>query len=164
MIGGRVGDHPGAVTSKVWKFNLATHKWSEGPQLPVPVAAGGGALVDNHIHWFGGLDPNASCDVSNHYVYDLDNPSAGWTDISGIAPMPIPRNHFATVVYKGLIYAIGGQFTHGGCGGGTPDCPMFSHIQSPLHLYIRVPSMSWAVLPMATKYTVTIHRQTIGIR
>ena len=35
--------------------------------------------------------------------------------------MPVPRNHFATVVHDGLIYAIGGQFTHGGCGGGTPD-------------------------------------------
>ena len=121
IIGGRVGDHPGAVTSKVWKFNLITHQWSAGPKMPVPVAAGGAALVDNRIHWFGGLDPNAQCDVSNHYVYDLDNPSAGWSDISGIAPMPIPRNHFGTVVHEGLIYAIGGQFTHDGCGAGTPD-------------------------------------------
>ncbi len=121
IIGGRLGHHPGAVTAKVWKFNLTTHNWSQGPQLPAPVAAGGAALVDNRIHWFGGLDANAQCDVANHYVYDLDNPSAGWSDISSIAPMPIPRNHFATVVHKGLIYAIGGQFTHDGCGPGTPD-------------------------------------------
>jgi len=121
MLGGRVGDHPGAVTSKVWKYNLNTNKWSAGPQLPVPVAAGGAALINNRVHWFGGLDAKAQCDVSNHYVYDLGNPSEGWTDISSVAPMPVPRNHFATIVYGGLIYAIGGQFTHGGCGAGTPD-------------------------------------------
>ena len=98
MIGGRVGNHPGAVTNKVWKYNLNTEKWSAGPALPVPVAAGGAALVDNKIYWFGGLDRNAQCDVDNHYVYDLGNPGAGWKDISGTAPMPRPRNHFATVV------------------------------------------------------------------
>lgn len=121
IIGGRVGNHPGAVTSKVWKFNLHTGKWSSGPKLPVPVAAGGAALVDNKVYWFGGLDKNAQCDVDNHYVYDLNMPSAGWKDISSTAPMPIPRNHFATVVHNELIYAIGGQFTHDGCGAGTPD-------------------------------------------
>lgn len=121
ILGGRVGDHPGAVTSKVWIYNLTSKEWSAGPKLPVPGAAGGAALVGNRIHWFGGLDTNAQCDVANHYVYDLANPSGGWNDISGIAPMPIPRNHFATVVHDGLIYAIGGQFTHGGCGAGTPD-------------------------------------------
>ncbi len=121
MLGGRVGDHPGPVTADVWKYDLNSGKWSEGPQLPVPVAAGGAALVNNRIHWFGGLDAKAQCDVSHHYVYDLGNPSAGWKNISSQAPMPVPRNHFATVVYGGLIYAIGGQFTHGGCGAGTPD-------------------------------------------
>ena len=141
MIGGRVGNHPGGVTSKVWKFNLITHKWSQGPQLPKPVAAGGAALVDNRIHWFGGLDANASCDVDNHYVYDLDNPSAGWTDISGIAPMPIPRNHFATVVHDDLIYAIGGQFTHDGCGPGTPDSALVHVFNPDTNIWTQVASL-----------------------
>ena len=130
IIGGRLGDHPGSVTSKVWKFNLDTFDWSAGPELPIPGAAGGAALVDDHIHWFGGLDTQANCDVDNHYVYDLANPSEGWSDISSIAPMPIPRNHFATVVLDGLIYAIGGQFTHDGCGAGTPDTKL-SHVYDP---------------------------------
>ena len=130
IIGGRLGDHPGAVTSKVWKFNLDTLDWSAGPKLPVPGAAGGAALVDDRIHWFGGIDTQARCDVDNHYVYDLNNPSAGWSDISSVAPMPIPRNHFATVVLDELIYAIGGQFTHDGCGAGTPDTNL-SHVFDP---------------------------------
>ncbi len=122
LIGGRVGSHPGRVTAQVWKYNLSTSNWSQGPSLPVAGAAGGAALVDNKIHWFGGLDTLARCDVSNHFVFDLGRPGAGWKNISGVAAMPSPRNHFGTVVHGGLIYAIGGQFTHGGCGSsGTPD-------------------------------------------
>jgi len=130
ILGGRIGSHPGAMTAKVWIFNLNTHQWTQGPKLPRPVAAGGAALVNNRIHWFGGLDVNAQCDVANHYVYDLNNPNAGWKDLSGIAPMPIPRNHFATAVHAGLIYAIGGQFTHDGCGAGTPDTDLV-HVFNP---------------------------------
>lgn len=122
LIGGRVGSHPGRVTAQVWKYNLAGSNWTQGPSLPVAGAAGGAALVGNRIHWFGGLDTLARCDVANHFVYDLGRPEAGWVDISGVAAMPSPRNHFGTVVLNGLIYAIGGQFTHGGCGkSGTPD-------------------------------------------
>ena len=130
IIGGRVGNHPGAVTSKVWKYNLATEKWSAGPGLPVPGAAGGAALVNNKIHWFGGLDSKAQCDVANHFVYDLGKPAAGWKNITSAAPMPSPRNHFATVVHNNLIYAIGGQFTHDGCGAGTPDTNLV-HVFNP---------------------------------
>jgi len=44
--------------------------------------------------------------------------------------MPRPRNHFATVVHNNLIYAIGGQFTHDGCGAGTPDTNLV-HVFNP---------------------------------
>lgn len=130
LIGGRVGNHPGPVSAKVWIFNLDSRVWSAGPELPVPGAAGGAALVNDRIHWFGGLDTVAQCDVDHHFVYDLNNPSDGWRDITAIAPMPIPRNHFATVVLNGLIYAMGGQFTHDGCGPGTPDTEL-SHVFDP---------------------------------
>lgn len=130
IIGGRVGNHPGPVTADVWKFNLDSRVWTPGPTLPVPGAAGGAALVNNRIHWFGGLDTAAQCDVDHHFVFDLNDPSGGWQDISSIAPMPVPRNHFATVVLDGLIYAMGGQFTHDGCGQGTPDTEL-SHVFDP---------------------------------
>ena len=117
IIGGRLGRHPGKVTSDVFIYNLETAKWRRGPSMPVPVAAGGAAVINNRIHWFGGLDKNANCDVANHYVYDLNMKSAGWQNITAVAAMPNPRNHFATVVHDGLIYAIGGQFGHDNCGG-----------------------------------------------
>ena len=117
IIGGRIGRHPGRVSNKVWIFNLDNHQWRRGPDLPTPGAAGGAALVDNKIHWFGGLDVNASCDVDNHFVYDLKAPGAGWKNITSIARMPNPRNHFSTAVVNGIIYAMGGQFGHDACPG-----------------------------------------------
>ena len=115
LIGGRIGSHPGKVTDAVWIYDLERGTFREGPKLPIPGAGGGAALVDNRIHWFGGLDPLARCDVDRHVVFDLDLPSAGWQDITGVAAMPLPRNHFSTVTVGGLIYAIGGQNSHDGC-------------------------------------------------
>jgi N-acetylneuraminic acid mutarotase len=119
IIGGRVGNHPGRVTDDVWIYNLDTGKWRSGPDMPKAVAAGGAAIVDNTIHWFGGLDSKARCDVDNHYIYDLDAPGAGWQDISSVASMPMARNHFATVVLDGWIYAVGGQNGHDACPAGV---------------------------------------------
>jgi len=117
LLGGRIGRHPGITSNRVWIFNLNTHKFSRGPDLPARVAGGGAALVDNKIHWIGGLDENASCDVMSHYVYDLDAPGQGWNDITNAAAFPTPRNHFSTAVHNGMIYAMGGQFGHDACPG-----------------------------------------------
>ena len=117
LIGGRKGNHPGKVSNQVWKYNLTTGSWIAGPSLPQPAAAGGAALINNKIHWFGGLDPQAKCDVGHHYFLDLNNLNIGWQNISGYASMPSPRNHFATAVFNGWIYAIGGQYGHDSCPG-----------------------------------------------
>ena len=117
IIGGRKGSHPGQVSNQVWKYNLSSGSWTAGPGLPVPGAAGGAALINNKIHWFGGIDAQANCDTGNHFVYDLNQPSSGWQNITGFAAMPSPRNHFATTVFNGWIYAIGGQYGHDSCPG-----------------------------------------------
>ena len=119
LIGGRIGSHPGKVTDQVWIYDLESGTFRAGPKLPIPGAGGGAALVNNRIHWFGGLDPLARCDVDRHYLFDLDLPSAGWQNITAVAAMPLPRNHFSTVTLGGLIYAIGGQNGHDGCPGGS---------------------------------------------
>jgi len=125
IIGGRIGSHPGRVSNKVWIYNLDKKKWRNGPALPTPGAAGGAALVNNKIHWFGGLDTHARCDVNSHFVYDLKKPAAGWKNITSKAAMPSPRNHFSTAVVGGIIYAMGGQYGHDGCPGkNTDDTPL----------------------------------------
>ena len=125
LIGGRIGSHPGRVSDLVWIYNLDTNEWRSGPKLPIPGAAGGAALVNNKIHWIGGLDPNASCDVATHLVYDLGSPAAGWQNITATAGMPSPRNHFSTAVVNGIIYVMGGQYGHDACPGFfTHDTPL----------------------------------------
>ena len=115
LIGGRVGDHPGRVTDRVWIMDLDTREWREGPRLPVPFAGGGAALVGDTLHVFGGVDARAECDVATHVALDVDAPGDGWRNLGGDAPFPNPRNHFATVVLDGLVYAVGGQYGHDRC-------------------------------------------------
>lgn len=125
IIGGRIGSHPGLVSNKVWIYNLDSGKWRSGPKLPKQSAAGGAALVNNKVHWIGGLDRFARCDVANHFVYDLGKPAAGWKDITASAGMPSPRNHFSTAVVDGIIYVMGGQYGHDNCPGKrTQDTPL----------------------------------------
>ena len=131
IIGGRIGSHPGAVSNKVWLYNLTSGNWTSGPTLPVAGAAGGAALVDNKVHWFGGLDTQARCDSGNHFVYDINQPAAGWQNISAVAAMPVPRNHFATTVLNGWIYAIGGQHGHDGCPGQNTQDTNLVHAYNP---------------------------------
>ena len=72
-------------------------------------------MIDNRIHLFGGLDDVARCDINTHWVYDLNDPASGWQDLTHIAPVPLPRNHFATAVLDEKIYMIGGQIGHDNC-------------------------------------------------
>lgn len=131
LIGGRIGNHPGPVTDNVWIFNLDSYNWRRGPALPIAGAGGGAAVVNNRIHWFGGLDTQANCDVPNHFVYNLSNPSAGWQDITATAGMPSPRNHFSTIELGGKIYAIGGQFGHDACPGAPAAETNLVHVFNP---------------------------------
>ncbi len=131
LLGGRVGAHPGRVTSDVWIYNINSKQWRKGPKLPRPMAGGGAALVNNKIYMFGGVDAQAKCDVNFHYAYNLNSPNAGWKDLTASAGMPLARNHFSTVVLNNLIYAIGGQNGHDGCPGIAGGNVPFVHAYNP---------------------------------
>ena len=119
LVGGRVGDNPGPVTDAVWIYDITNNSWSKGPSLPLRRGGGGLGRLGRKLHYVGGFDENASCDVNIHLVYDLDQPAAGWQDYTMRSPMPMPRTHFGTVVYGGKLYTVGGQNGHDGCGGGV---------------------------------------------
>ncbi len=119
IAGGRVGDNPGAVTDAVWLYDISEDSWTKGPSLPLRRGGGGLARLGNALHYVGGFDANASCDVDIHLKYDLGNPGAGWQDLTSSSPMPMARNHFGTVTLGGKLYAVGGQHGHDGCGGGV---------------------------------------------
>lgn len=115
IVGGRIGDHPGPVTNQVWWYKISTDTWMSGPELPMPVGGGGLGRLGRKLHYVGGFDSDAMCDVDYHLVYDLDDPAAGWQDLTATSPMPEPRNHFGTVVLGGKLYTIAGQHGHDGC-------------------------------------------------
>ncbi|MCP9235499.1 kelch repeat-containing protein [Lewinella sp. JB7] len=115
VVGGRIGSHPGRVTDEVWLYDISEDKWTQGPRMPVRIGAGGLAHIGNKLHYVGGFDENAGCDVDDHWVYDLSRPQLGWQDYSDRSPMPMARNHFGTVVHGGKMYTIGGQHDHDAC-------------------------------------------------
>lgn len=130
IVGGRIGDHPGPVTNKVWWYKISTDTWIPGPDLPMPTGGGGLGRLGRKLHYVGGFDADASCDVDYHLVYDLDNPEAGWQDLTASSPMPEPRNHFGTVVLGGKMYVIAGQNGHDGCKDGEDVNPV--HVYDPV--------------------------------
>ncbi|SDL10100.1 Por secretion system C-terminal sorting domain-containing protein [Catalinimonas alkaloidigena] len=129
IVGGRVGDNPGPVTNRVWWYKISTNSWHEGPALPLPAGGGGLGRLGRKLHYVGGFDGNASCDVDHHLVYDLDQPAAGW-QLQPASPMPDARNHFGTVVMNGKLYTLGGQHGHDGCGGGADVATV--HVYDPV--------------------------------
>jgi hypothetical protein len=150
-IGGRVGKNPGPLTSETWIYNITSDTWSAGPQLRDPATGqallwggGGAALLGRTLHVFGGFTIN-TCNndqSSYHLTLDVDawlaNPSqpAPWKN--SLAPLPIKRNHFGTVVLGGKIYALGGQFGHD-CGGGQDQ--RYAHVYNPA-------TDAWTQLPL----------------
>lgn len=151
LIGGRVGQNPGPLTSAVWIYNITTNSWSRGPELRDPAtgkpllwAAGGAALLGRTLHLFGGfvIDACNHDQSTYHLTLDVDSwladPSKPANWINESAPLPIKRNHFSTVVLGGKIYALGGQFGHD-CGGGQ-DQP-YSHVYDPV-------TDTWTELPL----------------
>lgn len=109
LLGGYVGTHPGPSTNHVWKYNIATNKWSAAPPLPAPRGGGAAAVLGRKIHFFSGATRKPGqhkvIDKGNHYVLSLD----GGKKWSSRAPLPNPRNHLGGVALGGRVYALGGQ-------------------------------------------------------
>lgn len=151
QIGGRIGQNPGPLTNNIWIYNISSDSWSKGPDLidpatkkPLPWAAGGAVLLGRTLHLFGGFVYNACNNDQSTYHLTLNvdewlaNPTnpAKWANY--LAPLPIKRNHFSTLVLGGKIYVMGGQFGHD-CGGGQEQ--RFSHVYDPA-------TDTWTELPL----------------
>ena len=109
FAGGFRGNWYGQPSSDFWEYDTTANTWTRGPSLPAARGAGGLVLLGRQLHFFGGAygdTVSAVEDSSDHWVLDLDNPSAGWV---AKAPLPDPRNHLGYAVLNGKIYAIGGQ-------------------------------------------------------
>lgn len=107
FIGGYVGDHPGAGTNHVWKYNTTTDTWSRLVNLPIFTGSGGAALLGRELHYFGGMNEARTEESPNHYALNLDDPNATWVRKADLLN---PRNHTAGAVISGVLYCIGGQY------------------------------------------------------
>ncbi len=108
LVGGYEGQHPGVGIRASFRYDVDTDAWEDGPPLPSIRASGGLALSGRQLHYFGGLDADRMTNHDDHWVLDVDNPTA-W---QRVAPIPFARTHAATAVVDGMIYAIGGHFGH----------------------------------------------------
>ncbi|MDQ3290772.1 MAG: T9SS type A sorting domain-containing protein [Bacteroidota bacterium] len=96
-------------TKEVWKYVVAENRYVRLPDLPRVSAAGQLEYLQGKLHYIAGTDRAKKIDLGDHYVLDIDNLTAGWDTL---APLPSPRQHAGSAVYKGKIYFIGGQTGH----------------------------------------------------
>lgn len=112
LFGGFVGNHGGPSTDVVQIYNPSTNSWRYGPTLPKKHASGGTGLIGRKIHVYAGLKPDRATNKPDHWVYDLDNPGAGWD--TTYAKHPFPRDHMGSLSMRGKLYSVGGQTGHDG--------------------------------------------------
>jgi N-acetylneuraminic acid mutarotase len=93
------------ASANVWRYDTQTNTYSAFVSLPNRRGAGALAIVDHQLHFFGGVDPNRVGQIE-HWMLDLTAANPHWVTET---PMPFTRNHLATAVLNGRIYAIGGQ-------------------------------------------------------
>ena len=101
------------IIAEVWQLHLGLDRYIAAPLLPGRRAGGGLARIGERLHYVSGLMEDRDTDAADHWVLDLATWNAGdlpaWTDV---APLPVPRNQFSTVVLNEQIYVIGGQLNH----------------------------------------------------
>lgn len=110
LAGGYTSDSSGTKqifgTKQVWKYIISQNAYTRLPDLPIKIAAGQLEYLAGKLHYIGGTNSLRTEDLSNHYVLDLKNVTAGWKTL---APLPNPRNHAGSATFEGKIYFIGGQ-------------------------------------------------------
>lgn len=99
-------------TQQVATFDTVSETWSLDviPPLPEARSSGGVAVVDRHLHFFGGTNADTSAEASDHWAIDLDDVAAGWQPRTAL---PKSRNHVGVAVLDGFIYVMGGQIGTG---------------------------------------------------
>lgn len=108
FLGGRRGAYPGAATSEVWQYNVASNAWTRLGSLPEPLSAGAAEFLNGQIHYLGGnRGQNRATDFDIHYVLDPNSLA-----LHKAAPLPDARDHFSAVVLGGKLYVFGGEAGH----------------------------------------------------
>ena len=98
------------LTDRVWRYDIARNTWQAFGKLPAIHTAGQLVYLAGKLHYIGGDGANRVQAQTTHWVLDLTRKNARWTNA---APMPTPVDHFGALALNGVIYAVGGDDSHG---------------------------------------------------
>ena len=112
FAGGYKDGYKGHTIAEVWSYDIDKDRYTAAPLLPETRGGGGLALVGRKLHYVSGIKADRDTDATDHWVLDLDEWAKGSAEWKNLAPIPVGRNQFSTVVLNGKIYVIGGQFHH----------------------------------------------------
>lgn len=112
FAGGFKDGYKGHTIAEVWNYDIDKDRYTAAPLLPETRGGGGLALVKRKLHFVSGIKADRDTDAPDHWVLDLDEWANGYAQWENLAPIPVARNQFSTVVLDGKIYAIGGQLHH----------------------------------------------------
>jgi N-acetylneuraminic acid mutarotase len=111
FAGGFVGNSPGAATADVWRYDVASDRWSPGPSLPAPRGAAALVLVEGALHSVGGYLQDRNTNSQDHWVLRL-NDTARTDPWTRAAALPTPRGHLSGAALNGVLYVFGGAVGH----------------------------------------------------
>jgi N-acetylneuraminic acid mutarotase len=103
-IGGRSGPND---FGDVYIYDPAADTWTAGPAI-APRGTAGAVVIGSSLYVFGGESQAANAVLGD--VLRLDPGVTRWVADS---PMPTPRNFARAVLFKGVIYTVGGSLTAG---------------------------------------------------
>ena len=109
VLGGYPPSRQTARTVQV--YDIASDRWTLGPQLPQPNNHGMAAAVNGKIYLIGGQTTDAQDGATAvNTVYELDPAQGAWV---AKAPMPTARSGGVAVAHGGRIYVAGGRVPRG---------------------------------------------------
>jgi N-acetylneuraminic acid mutarotase len=104
---GGTTEFPGPSVNGTYEYDPGNDSWTVRSAMPVALGVMGVGVVDGKIYCIGGLSNFSTTNVVLEYAPVEDR----WTDLSAIAPMPTPRDHFVAATVNGKIHCIGGRQT-----------------------------------------------------
>jgi non-specific serine/threonine protein kinase len=100
VFGGYVFGRPSA---RVFSLGANDARWIEHSPMPGARAAGGAAVLGDHIFIVGGVGENGDW-IRDTWAYDT---AGRWS--TDLDPLPTPRDHLAVGTYRGKVCAAGGN-------------------------------------------------------
>ena len=94
------------LTKNVYKYNIASNTWTEGKDLPEPLAYAGSCEFNGMMYVSGGEVCDGSSHVKTDKVWAYDVTSDAWISKP---PLPDTFTHHCLAAYRNTMYAFAGR-------------------------------------------------------